>query len=134
MNRWLILQLHHTKIGPWVLCCFKEVGSEVFLMGTQETSFIVWFSQYQPLFFKVTTIVVTVIWIVCNNSNLSHITSGSTMSTHKCSLIFSHMNWVNNSSTGLFIIMCKPLNINSMTMHSCCCEECYILIFRCSYA
>ena len=40
------------KIGPWVLCCFKEVGSEVFLTGTQETSFIVWFSQYQPLFFN----------------------------------------------------------------------------------
>ena len=52
---------NHNKIGPWVLCCFKEVGSEVFLAGTQETSFIVWFSQYQPLFFKVTTIVVTVI-------------------------------------------------------------------------
>ena len=49
------------KIGPRTLCCFKEVGSEVFVMGTQETSFIVWFSQYRPVFFEATAIVVTVI-------------------------------------------------------------------------
>ena len=48
------------KIGPWVLCCFKEVGREVFVTGTQG-HVLVWFSQYQPVCFKATAKVVTVI-------------------------------------------------------------------------